>query len=220
MQKCVFATVLCCMCSLYAGTAWGQLETINFDEVDVTVPTPFSGDRYQAQGIVFEKDIYIWDIVSAGQGVAADVAANGGTLPNVMSISYLHGYLEVRANFVVPGTDLQGVTDYVAADAFDALKNSGTILAYLRAYDLDGALIQELWSTTAPDNLGDTFEIASPGIASVEFATDSDGNLFDNIRFNTPEAVPATYDNSPESATWLLLACTGVASIVTCRRRS
>lgn len=168
--------------------------TVNFD--DLTFPEAISygaADRYRSSGVVFATDIPLENVaVFEPQNYAAFLSA-GGTAPNGLGLNSSTVY-SIDASFAVPGTVYPGTTDWVQVWVFDS--HVGSNLGVLVAYDQDYNLIDSSTRTT-PSSMGGTLEIWAPDIAHVQFRTDTDGAVFDNLRFNTPTGPTAT-----DETTW------------------
>jgi hypothetical protein len=175
-------------------------ETIGFDDFDAGGGTAFAAaDRYVSQGIVFSRTIPVEDVQAVEPAFFPTFLAQGGTPPNAMALTPVSpvGFLSIDASFVAPGTVTLGTTDLVSVRVFDT--DVGTTLGTLEAFNSSGVLIASDTATTPPSQAG-TLEVAVPGIASVQFSSDSDGADFDNVFFDTPVAAAV-----PEPGTMSLL---------------
>lgn len=158
---------------------------VDFDDVDVMGPyADVPGNRYQSDGIVFEQVIPLEKVQSA-EPDWVEFVREGGSVPNAMCLSYgcTLAVLQIEATFVVPGTTIPAVTDFVQVDVFD--RDVDTSLGTLQVFDAFGVLIDSR-SMTTPESHHAVYGINEPGIARIRLIQDSDGGLFDNLMFGTP----------------------------------
>ncbi len=193
------------------------LAVINFDELVPSDQLPpgnaglFPADQYFFDGILFDMSIQIQDVeASAPSFFNQFFLPGGGTGSNALALNASALSLSLEGMFVLPGTSMLGLTDFVQVDAFDG--NLGTSIGMLEAFDIDGALIESVTGVTGESQHA-LFTINAPGIASIRLTQDDDGGLFDNLTFNAPVPIP-------EPGTFLLLAAGLVGIVIAGARRS
>ncbi len=159
---------------------------VNFDDVIVKGGgQDFPNNQFVSKGVVFDQPIPLQDVQFLQPDFFENVfLPNGGSPPNALWLNTATIF-QINADFVIPGTDTPAVTNLIQVRVFDG--NVGTSLGTLRAFDVDGQLIDAVSNSTPPSQF-DVYEIKAPGIARIELSQDSDGGLFDNLTFSTPIA--------------------------------
>jgi hypothetical protein len=164
--------------------------TITFD--DVNVPSDYlmvpADQYYFTAGISFSDAITVINVSVGDPTFVSTFVNGGGTLPNALALTP-HSpsqALAIEGNLSVPGTSIPAVTNMVQIDGYDS--NVGTETGTLTAYDVNGVVVGSMTIMTGTSCHG-LFTLSHTGIHRIRIATDSDGALFDNLRFNAPVAV-------------------------------
>lgn len=179
---------------------------VDFDDATGGTVDWLSSDHYRGQGLIFSADAPAVRVADWDPGSWEMFRREGGSGSRALGLANAVGRLSMGASFVIPMTSIATTVDFVSIDVFDA--NIGTILGVLKGYDASGKLIASV-SMITPNNGSGTLAISMAGISRIEFSTDADGALFDNMTFNIA-SVP-----TPGALTMLCLA-----AVVGRRRRA
>jgi len=181
--------------AIFAATfpirAHAEAVTIDFDDVVVQggcslVPS----DTYGDDGIAFRRPIPVTNVEVLEPWWLPTFVAGGGSVPNAMVLSsaVCDGSLTAEADFRVPESSAQAVTDFVEVLACDS--EGGSTVGTLEAFDIGDGLIESVTATTPGAPLVGgcaVLTISAPGIASIRLSMDADGGDFDNLTFNSPQ---------------------------------
>ncbi len=167
---------------------------IGFDDATDGTVDWLSADHYRGQGLIFSSNAPAVHVATWDPGSWEMFRREGGTGSRAIGLASAVGRLSMGASFVIPMTSVATTVDFVSIDVFDA--NIGTILGVLKGYDATGKLLASV-SMITPGNASGTLSISMAGISRIEFSSDLDGALFDNLTFNiasvpTPGALAIT----------------------------
>ena len=167
---------------LLAFSTSGFATTINFDDIPGSGSRAVAGDFYKSLGVLLSSD-------TGGAIFAYGPAGDTNTPPTFVYGSSTGGSSadkQVIVDFVLPGTSIASVTDFVSFYAYDA--DTGVGSAWSAAvYDIGLSLLGTFSSSTNDEIL---VSFSTPGIHRLVFTPSVDLEGIDTLNFNAPGAVP------------------------------